>query len=252
MYQSHTDNNKLIIRFSSDLAAADRVVLESQDFFGRFAQGNQSDVKTVLRELLINAVEHGNRGNPDKQVECVVEYLGGERFKLEVKDEGEGFDPFQLKVDMDDPLQTRKRGYSLINQLADVVEFEDHGSRVTAFVSITRETGVDVLDEAGWKVLVPTGNLTASSAENLRKILVDLFEMDFKKFRFDLKYVEDMDSMALGVMAGFGKMMEEKTGDKALVVSNANRDLVNLFRMTRLEKVYRMEGLDEPHPIDIL
>jgi serine/threonine-protein kinase RsbW len=49
-------------------------------------------IRLALEEALVNGFRHGNKGNPDKRVTvfCVID---GEHVRLEVTDEGEGFDP---------------------------------------------------------------------------------------------------------------------------------------------------------------
>ncbi|MBQ2790686.1 MAG: ATP-binding protein [Thermoguttaceae bacterium] len=48
-------------------------------------------VRLALEEAIANAVEHGNRRNPSKQVDVFAE-ISLERVLLSVRDEGEGFD----------------------------------------------------------------------------------------------------------------------------------------------------------------
>jgi serine/threonine-protein kinase RsbW len=60
-------------------------------------------VGVAVRESVINAIKHGNRENPDKQVHVEFSFLssdGPEHLEIRVQDEGEGFDPEEV----DDPL----------------------------------------------------------------------------------------------------------------------------------------------------
>jgi serine/threonine-protein kinase RsbW len=60
-------------------------------------------VGVAVRESVINAIKHGNRENPDKQVHVEFSFLGSdgpEQLEIRVQDEGEGFDPEEV----DDPL----------------------------------------------------------------------------------------------------------------------------------------------------
>jgi serine/threonine-protein kinase RsbW len=89
-------------------------------------------VRLALEEALVNAVKHGNRGNPAK--EARLRYHAGPEFVLlEVEDEGEGFDPFAVP----DPLAPENlerpsgRGLFLIRKYMTWVEYSERGNRVT-------------------------------------------------------------------------------------------------------------------------
>lgn len=92
------------------------------------AYGN---VLIAVTEALNNAIIHGNGGVRQKNVELVVrEDVNSVLF--EVKDEGAGFDYFNLP-DPTAPENLEKpngRGVFLMRSLADEVEFYDNGSRV--------------------------------------------------------------------------------------------------------------------------
>ncbi len=49
-------------------------------------------INLVLREGLTNAVRHGNAGDPKKVVTCSVSITGNGVMKVEIEDEGDGFD----------------------------------------------------------------------------------------------------------------------------------------------------------------
>lgn len=55
-------------------------------------------VNFALRELLINAIEHGNRNIKEKKVTCIVNYTKS-YIIIEVIDEGKGFDLHALKCE---------------------------------------------------------------------------------------------------------------------------------------------------------
>jgi serine/threonine-protein kinase RsbW len=61
-------------------------------------------VGLAVREAVANAIKHGNRMNPEKRVEVDVA-LNSESVEIRVTDEGEGFDPEQVK----DPLAPENR-----------------------------------------------------------------------------------------------------------------------------------------------
>ncbi len=106
----------------------------------RHCSGSTLGASVVLRELLNNAVVHGNHSSPTSNVGVAVEHLGANRFRLRVEDEGEGFDFGCVDVGLpDDPRNVKKRGYILINSLSERLEFADEGKRVTAYVCLPEE-----------------------------------------------------------------------------------------------------------------
>jgi serine/threonine-protein kinase RsbW len=58
----------------------------------RHADGNEADIEIALREALANAVIHGNRKDPDKQVEVVCRYGADGAVDVAIRDHGQGFD----------------------------------------------------------------------------------------------------------------------------------------------------------------
>jgi serine/threonine-protein kinase RsbW len=89
------------------------------------------DVYVGFEEALRNAMVHGNKSDPDKEV-TVETAIEGNKVTIIVEDEGEGFDPESLP----DPtleenlLKESGRGVYLINHLMDEVSYENGGRRV--------------------------------------------------------------------------------------------------------------------------
>lgn len=54
-------------------------------------QIDEKDFNLILDEAIINAMEHGNRWNPDKEI-IIRLYFNGNSAELMIGDEGEGFD----------------------------------------------------------------------------------------------------------------------------------------------------------------
>lgn len=102
------------------------------------------DVALVLRELLANAIVHGNRSEAERKVRCSVERLPDLRLKITVEDEGGGFD--YRSLDMNLPLEPRhaqNRGFALLNALADQIEFNETGNQISAYIALDRKRPSD-------------------------------------------------------------------------------------------------------------
>ena len=85
------------------------------------------DLKTIVAEASINAMQHGNRERPDARV-IVLMNFADDTIYVAVQDEGEGFEEFlpdpdieRIVNELDPPVGF---GTFLIRELADQVEFE--------------------------------------------------------------------------------------------------------------------------------
>lgn len=96
-----------------------------------FSEDDIFAIHLALEEAFINAVNHGNRMDPEKEIK--IEYSVGEgKVEISMTDEGRGFDPDAVP----DPrygenlYKAGGRGLLLIRSYMDVVEFNERGNRV--------------------------------------------------------------------------------------------------------------------------
>lgn len=96
-----------------------------------FSEDDIFAVHLAMEEAFINAVRHGNKMDPQKEVK--IDYFVDEgRVEISMTDEGQGFDPDVVP----DPrcgenlYKTGGRGLLLIRSYMDVVEFNNRGNRV--------------------------------------------------------------------------------------------------------------------------
>ena len=96
-----------------------------------FGEDDIFAIHLALEEAFINAVNHGNRMDPEKEIK--IEYSVGEgKVEISMTDEGRGFDPDAVP----DPrygenlYKAGGRGLLLIRSYMDVVEFNKLGNRV--------------------------------------------------------------------------------------------------------------------------
>ncbi len=88
-------------------------------------------IHLAVEEALMNAIKHGNQRDRDKQV--IVEYrLSETALRIEVEDEGSGFDPGCVPdPTLDENLELPSgRGLMLMRQFMTQVEFNARGNRV--------------------------------------------------------------------------------------------------------------------------
>ena len=96
------------------------------------AKGKELEIETAMREALANAVTHGCREDPDKQVEFVVACDDNRGMLIVVRDPGKGFDPAEIPSPIVGKclFEEHGRGIYLINQLMDEVRFEQGGTEI--------------------------------------------------------------------------------------------------------------------------
>ena len=123
--------------FPSDTALIHAAVRTSEGFAHEHGIKDTSRVSVVLRELLSNAISHGNRNIPERKVNCRIDGVPRGGLRIVVQDEGDGFDFASLETSLpDDPRNVRNRGYVLIHNICDSVEFNKPGNQVTVLIGI--------------------------------------------------------------------------------------------------------------------
>jgi serine/threonine-protein kinase RsbW len=86
------------------------------------------DLKTMVSEAAINAMEHGNRGRPDARVTVSLN-CQNDTLNVTVTDEGKGIKEHPPQPDIEKIIENLEApvgfGLFLIKQLADNVEFNE-------------------------------------------------------------------------------------------------------------------------------
>ena len=236
MFQASEDQGTISFTLSSEAALVDRVVAASKDYLAQFGVTHLADITIVLRELLINAIEHGNGNDRSKTVTCTICNLGATRFQLIVEDQGAGFAHGACDFTMPKSGETRHRGLPLVNSSCDELEFNERGNRVTAFMTILNPTGFPLVVEGDTAVITPSGDLTAASADTLRRLLLTETDNGRRRFRFDLGQVRDLDSVSLSVLVAFAQLLRATGAPYVIGLVNCSEDLLSLFRLTRLDQ----------------
>ena len=88
-------------------------------------------VHLAVEEALVNAVKHGNRLDTTKQIHVTC-HMSPNLLRVEIADEGDGFDPSTIP-DPTDPSRIESppgRGIMLMRSFMSRVEYNDAGNRV--------------------------------------------------------------------------------------------------------------------------
>ena len=88
-------------------------------------------VRLAIEEAIVNAIKHGNRHDSSKSVHVVCK-VSPTSIRIEVTDEGVGFDPEQVPDPTDEEHLDAPsgRGIMLMRSFMSYIEFNDQGNRV--------------------------------------------------------------------------------------------------------------------------
>ena len=96
-----------------------------------YGEHNLFGIRLAIEEALVNAIKHGNRLDPAKQVRVVWE-VDQVRIRIEIEDQGEGF----ALEDVPDPTADENlerpcgRGIHLMRAFMNTIEYNATGNRV--------------------------------------------------------------------------------------------------------------------------
>lgn len=115
-------DQKIASSFTAVDACVNEIILIMTDIDALSDEGLLFRTSFVLREILNNAVEHGNGFDETKKIDCHIAY-DSPYLKIKIKDEGEGFQVNESYYDaLDNDKRERHRGLKLIEEL----KFEIH------------------------------------------------------------------------------------------------------------------------------
>jgi serine/threonine-protein kinase RsbW len=95
-------------------------------------ESEHDKIELALREALANAVRHGCKNDPNKNVHCTIACDSQGDMLIVVRDGGEGFEPSEVPSPLvgENLYSHHGRGIFLINQLMDEVRFERGGREI--------------------------------------------------------------------------------------------------------------------------
>jgi serine/threonine-protein kinase RsbW len=96
--------------------------------FGFPPQDARVNIPLACDEAITNAIIHGNRRDPEKKVSVQI-YVSHSRFRIRVRDQGEGFDVATVADprEGENVMRASGRGVFLMKNIMDVVEFKENG-----------------------------------------------------------------------------------------------------------------------------
>jgi anti-sigma regulatory factor (Ser/Thr protein kinase) len=117
-----------------------------EEFFAEFRRKSRAlpdpsicfAAELLVREALTNAVLHGSKADPAKQVRCSVR-LKGRRLLIAVSDDGAGFDWRAARNKPAGSLDISGRGIGILRRYANWVRYNDRGNAVTMIKRFDKE-----------------------------------------------------------------------------------------------------------------
>lgn len=143
--ESKESENRVSISFEADcvsfkvpssLTSIGPAIKSLNQFLKRYGVSELSVTRAtiILRELLVNAIMHGNNNDPSVPVIVMIERVQKNEFKIVVEDKGSGFNYAAIDTGIpDNPKAIPNRGYALIKAYSSHFEFNDRGNRVAAY-----------------------------------------------------------------------------------------------------------------------
>ncbi len=240
------ETDRLTMRLASRVRDVADAIHDLRAFLDEDERQDDSGLVLVFRELVNNAVEHGNKKVEDLPVDVELLRLSPGRFRLSVEDRGAGFDFKAVDLSLpEDPTQVRNRGLALANSFADELMFHEPGNKITAWLTLPRPAVFEVVDEDGWRIIRPRGDITAEAAEEFRNLMPELIQDNHKQYRFDLDEVTEIDSIGLSLFIVFANMVRRQSQDAQLEIINTTKEITKLFHMIRLTRIYRIPDLEQ-------
>ena len=123
MYKVNEAEKEISFEISSEHKNVDRIVRETREYLTQHKLEVFSEFKIVLREMLINAIEHGNKNDCNKEV-CIFADCEEQTISVEIRDEGDGFNLEEV-ADPTSPENIKMesgRGLHIIRSLSEQIE----------------------------------------------------------------------------------------------------------------------------------
>jgi serine/threonine-protein kinase RsbW len=125
---------KLDITIMATISSIAPVVERVMELVGEMecSRGKEFEVEMALREALANAILHGAKNDPSKQVQLCVACDIERGMLIIVRDPGQGFDPSKVASPVVglNIYSEHGRGIFLINELMDEVQFTRGGTEI--------------------------------------------------------------------------------------------------------------------------
>jgi serine/threonine-protein kinase RsbW len=234
--------NEVGLSIPSNLTEVDQACLSAQDLLrDKLPTEDHFMILLALREALTNAVIHGNFSDPVKSVICVVT-IHPNLLEVVIQDQGPGFAWQNRNWKLPPPSSESGRGLAIIRSFFDQIEFNNSGNRITLRKRL-EPLGVKKMlqiQKDGPKTFAKvTENMVGSKIDELRLELSNLVKNDHTDLTIDLRSVDMVDSLGMGLLVATHNSLKTRQGRLNLV--NVKQDIYNVLVVMRLDKHFSIQ-----------
>jgi len=126
-------DDRLNITFSSTMAHVDKACRHALEFLHRKmpAFDHDFELNLLMREGLMNAVKHGNTLVQDKLVYFSIRFSPPDTIRMEIEDQGEGFQWHTAGYDLPEDFAESGRGIFILRQYCSLIKYNAKGNHLT-------------------------------------------------------------------------------------------------------------------------
>lgn len=223
------------------------------------AKETQSMAELCLDEAFTNAMMHGNRVDPDKQIRAWV-FCDDERWGCIIEDEGEGFGQEDLPDNSpQNLLRETGRGIMLMEGYLDSLLYNEKGNRLMMVRHREEPEEAEVVaavpaaEEEGDDLIMDFANITREEDIAILEILdsrlsdknIDAFRREIDEALLDanslvlaLDKVEYLSSVVIGAIMTTYKRVRAKKG--AMVLCGAGPTILQVLRSVNLHRLMEL------------
>lgn len=230
--------NGFDISSSATLKNIDRADEETKIFLWRMGLGTETfAIRLTVRECLLNALQHGSSGNPNKIIKYRLR-LEDNIVMIEIKDEGDGFDWSGYMGKKAALTSDSGRGLAIMMNYCSEIEY--NAKRNILFlrkeISERNVPASRIRKQGNVAVVKPKQDVVASMAEAFNNEIQSLLKECPDIVVIDLADVEMVDSAGLGVLINAHDCLNNS--HRKLIVINASEDVYGVFRAIGLDQMF--------------
>ncbi|MFH1216210.1 MAG: ATP-binding protein [Pseudomonadota bacterium] len=144
MFTIQVEDSGISYQLCSRKSLVEPIINDACHFLAELGCTCISGFKIVARELLFNAIEHGSLDSAKSKINFTIKPVDEiNLFEITIQDQGNGFEFQRLNLSQEplDPRHIENRGYFLINEIAEEIQFKEGGRHVSVFLRINRVIG---------------------------------------------------------------------------------------------------------------
>jgi anti-anti-sigma factor len=217
-------------------ACAENIELFIAGIHGFLAERNlcvlSFDMELLAREALVNAVQHGSKGDISKTVSASLRLDAG-ALVLQVRDQGQGWDWRNMPTTPPDPATESGRGLIIIRKYADSFAYNDPGNILTITKRVPAKENMEMQQDAMVHMTLES-RVSAQNVPALRETFRERIQQGARHLHLDFSKVESLDSMGIGLLVATHNSLAKLGG--ALTLTGVNKDIHQLLTLMRLDK----------------